>query len=166
MYTEQKRRKELETSEHKSKESDQIVSSVKAVQKSNRPISREKCEPDGSPRNTVDNHKIRGGNGLDPGGKDSPVLQVSANAFDEWNITGLPGTELLSETEQQLCCQSRLLPSFYLKMQEVLVQEIFKGSVMRKADAYPLFKVDPSKVDKVYDIVTKKLGQHEEAPNV
>ena len=68
--------------------------------------------------------------------------------------------------EQQLCCQSRLLPSLYLKMQEVLVQEILKGSVGKKSDAHPLFNVDPSKVDKVYDIVTKKLGQHEEVANI
>lgn len=68
--------------------------------------------------------------------------------------------------EQQLCCQNRLLPCFYLKMQEVLVQEIFKGSVVKKSDAYPLFQVDPSKVDKVYDMVTRKLGQHEETRNV
>lgn len=51
-------------------------------------------------------------------------------------------------------------------MQEVLVQEILKGSVVKKSDAHPLFKVDPSKVDKVYDVVTRKLGQQEEVPNI
>ena len=46
------------------------------------------------------------------------------------------------------------------------MQEIFKGSVLKKEDAHVLFKVDPAKVDSVYDMVTKKLGNHEEAPTV
>jgi hypothetical protein len=68
--------------------------------------------------------------------------------------------------EKLLCCQNRLLPSHYLRMQEVLMQEIFKGNVLKKEDAHVLFKVDPTKVDTVYDMVTKKLGNHEEAPTV
>jgi transcriptional adapter 2-alpha len=51
-------------------------------------------------------------------------------------------------------------------MQEVLMQEIFKGSVLKKEDAHVLFKVDPTKVDSVYDMVTKKLGNHVESPTV
>jgi transcriptional adapter 2-alpha len=51
-------------------------------------------------------------------------------------------------------------------MQEVLMQEMFKGSVVKKEDAHVLFKVDPAKVDTVYDMVTKKLGNNEEAPTV
>jgi hypothetical protein len=68
--------------------------------------------------------------------------------------------------EKLLCCQNRLLPSHYLRMQEVLMQEIFKGSVLKKEDAHVLFKVDPTKVDSVYDMVTKKLGNHVESPTV
>ncbi|KAJ6848749.1 transcriptional adapter ADA2 [Iris pallida] len=169
MFTEKRRKKELEMSGQKSKGSGQIVASSKGLQKASRTMNREKCEPDGSPQSTVDNHKVKGGAGLDSSGKDSPSMsigQATPKSFDEWDITGLPGADLLSETEQQLCCQSRLLPSHYLKMQEVLVQEVFKGSIIKKSDAYHLFKVDPSKVDRVYQIVTKKLGQHEEAPNI
>lgn len=98
MYTDQKRKKELELSAQKSKESGQVVAGGKAIQKGNRPMNREKGESDGSPRNTMDNHKVRGGSGVESGGKDSPVPQTSARSFDEWNITGLPGAELLSET--------------------------------------------------------------------
>lgn len=46
------------------------------------------------------------------------------------------------------------------------MQEIFKGSVLKKEDAHALFKVDPAKVDAVYDMLKKKLGNHEEAPTV
>ena len=46
------------------------------------------------------------------------------------------------------------------------MQEMFKGNVVKKEDAHVLFKVDPTKVDTVYDMVTKKLGNNEEAPMV
>ena len=121
MYTEQKRKKELETSAQRLKEAGQIVASGKAVQKANRPMNREKGESDGSPRNNIDNHKLRGGTGLEPGGKDSPISQASTKSFDEWNITGLPGTELLSETVRMTCpvptmrnCKNDLSCSFFL----------------------------------------------------
>ncbi|KAJ6823699.1 transcriptional adapter ADA2 [Iris pallida] len=169
MFIGQKRKRELEMCAQKSKEGGQVVPSSKAMQKGSRPMNTEKCEPDGSPRNSVDNHKLKGGSGLEPNGKDSPSMaigQAIAKSFDEWDINGLPGAELLSETEQRLCCQSRLLPSHYLKMQEVLVQGMFKGSIVKSSDAHHLFKVDPSKVDRVYDIVTTKFGQHEAAPNI
>lgn len=64
--------------------------------------------------------------------------------------------------EQQLCCESRLLPSHFLKMQEVLAAEMMKGNVQQKGDAHGLFKVDPGKVDRVYSVVARKLGKREE----
>jgi len=51
-------------------------------------------------------------------------------------------------------------------MQEVLMQEIFKSNGLKKEDARVLFKVDPTKIDTVYDMVMKKLGNLEEAPTV
>ncbi|XP_072951304.1 transcriptional adapter ADA2 isoform X2 [Typha angustifolia] len=159
-YTEQKRKKELEASAQKVKESGQAVVSAKVVPKVSRPI---KGESDGSPRSTTDSK--RSAAGFDPSCKDSPTLQIP-KSWDDWDITGLPGAELLSITEKQLCCQSRLLPSHYLKMQEVLMQEIFKGTILKKSDAHGFFKVDPAKVDRVYDVVIKKLGHNEESANV
>lgn len=121
MFTEQKRKKEMELSAEKARESGQTV--VK---------------------------------GTESGGRVN-----STRPFDEWDVTGLPGAELLSEAERLLCCQNRLLPSHYLKMQEILVQEIFKGSLVNRSDAHRLFKVDPSKVDRVYKTIIKKLGMHD-----
>ena len=46
------------------------------------------------------------------------------------------------------------------------MEEIFRGTVVKKSDAHGLFKVDPVKVDRVYDIVMKKLGQHDESAPV
>lgn len=36
--------------------------------------------------------------------------------------------------------------------------EIYKGTILKKSDAYSFFKVDPSKINKIYDLVMKKLG--------
>lgn len=166
MYTDQKRRKEAEANAQKTKEPSVLINNNKITQKINRPISRDKIDSDGSPLSILDNHKIKG-SAFDSSGKDSSLTSGQANlrSFDDWDITGLPGADLLSETEQLLCCQNRLFPSHYLKMQEVLVQEILKGAVVKAADAHQLFKIDPNKIDKIYDLVTKKLGQGEELFN-
>lgn len=93
-YIEQKRKRELEATVQKAKETkegNQVVASSKVMQKAARPMNREKGESDGSPRNIIDNHKIRGA-GLDSGSKD-----LLSATFDDWDIIGLPGSELLSE---------------------------------------------------------------------
>lgn len=41
-------------------------------------------------------------------------------------------------------------------MLETLSVEIFKGNVSKKSDAHNLFKVEPGKVDRVYDMLVKK----------
>ncbi|KAJ8479853.1 hypothetical protein OPV22_023580 [Ensete ventricosum] len=82
---------------------------------------KRKRELEASTQNSKENTRVHSG-------------QVSVRSFDEWDITGLPGTELLSETEQEFCRQNRLLPSHYLKMQETLVQEIYKGNIANKSD--------------------------------
>ncbi|MQM03703.1 hypothetical protein Taro_036492 [Colocasia esculenta] len=97
----EKARKELESSGQKSKESGQVAAGSKALQRSNRPVNREKTEYDGSPRHTVDNHKAKGTSGLDSSGK-GPISastgQISVKSLEEWDITGLPGADLLSES--------------------------------------------------------------------
>lgn len=65
---------------------------------------------------------------------------------------------MLSLQEKQLCCQAHLLPVHYLKMQEVIFKEIFKGTVHKNSDAHGFFKVEAAKVDLVYEMVVKKLG--------
>ncbi|KMT08465.1 hypothetical protein BVRB_6g140200 isoform B [Beta vulgaris subsp. vulgaris] len=82
--------------------------------------------------------------------------QRMTNSLDEWDITGFPGADLLSETEKRLCGEIRILPSHYLNMLQTLSMEVMKGNITKKADAHSLFKVDPSKVDRVYDMLVKK----------
>ncbi|KAI3973887.1 hypothetical protein MKX01_030463 [Papaver californicum] len=149
-YREQKRKREAEESAFKGKESSQLGASGKFLQRVNRP----KSEPDGSsPR-----CGLKGSAGFESGGKGlstTPALGF-ASCLDDWDVTGLPGSDLLSDAEQRLCRESKLLPSHYLKMLEVMSKEVFSGNITKTADAYRLFKVDPSKIDRVYDMLVKK----------
>lgn len=59
--------------------------------------------------------------------------------------------------EKQLCREIRLPPTDYLKMQELMTIQIMSGYIAKKSDAYSFFnKVEPSKVDRVYDMLVKK----------
>ncbi|KAG5252427.1 transcriptional adapter ADA2b [Salix suchowensis] len=92
-------------------------------------------------------------------GKDSsirPAGQGSSSYANDLYIMGFYETQLLSETEKLLCCEIHLPPPVYLKMQEVMTKEIFSGNITKKSDAHPLFKIEASKVDRVYDMLAKK----------
>ncbi|KAJ7946422.1 Transcriptional adapter [Quillaja saponaria] len=92
-------------------------------------------------------------------GKDSSTRasgQATSSSVNEMDITGYYGADLLSEAEKRLCCELRLPPAIYLKMQEVLSVQVFSGNVTSKSDAHHLFKMDPSKIDRVYDMLVKK----------
>ncbi|KAL1319580.1 hypothetical protein AAHE18_15G288100 [Arachis hypogaea] len=84
------------------------------------------------------------------------AIQDISRSLEEWDISGFAGAELLSESEINLCNEIRILPSHYFKMQHVLSSEISKGNISKKCDAHRLFKVEPSKVDRVYDMLIKK----------
>lgn len=58
--------------------------------------------------------------------------------------------------EKRLCGEIRILPSHYLNMLQIISLEIMKGNVTKKSDAHSLFKVEPSKVDVVYDMLVQK----------
>ncbi|KAH9749887.1 transcriptional adapter ADA2b [Citrus sinensis] len=85
-----------------------------------------------------------------------PSGQASSSHVNDLYIMGFNETQLLSEAEKRLCCEIRLAPPLYLRMQEVMSREIFSGNVNNKADAHHLFKIEPSKIDRVYDMLVKK----------
>ena len=58
--------------------------------------------------------------------------------------------------EKRLCSETRLPPRIYLKMQEIMSVQIFSGNITKKTDAHHLFKIDPSRIDRVYDMLVKK----------
>ncbi|XP_057431057.1 transcriptional adapter ADA2a [Lotus japonicus] len=86
------------------------------------------------------------------------VMEAITRSLEEWDISGFEGAELLSESEKKLCNENRILPSHYLKMLQIMSLEISEGRVTNKSDAHRLFKVEPSKVDRVYDMLVKKQG--------
>lgn len=63
---------------------------------------------------------------------------------------------MINAQEKKLCNEIRILPSHYLNMQQTMSLEISKGSVTKKSDAHKFFKVEPSKVDRVYDMLVQK----------
>lgn len=63
---------------------------------------------------------------------------------------------MCSVQEKKMCNEIRILPVHYFKMLETLTSEIKKGQIKKKSDAYSFFKVEPSKVDKVYDLLIQK----------
>ncbi|KAF5201996.1 Transcriptional adapter [Thalictrum thalictroides] len=79
-----------------------------------------------------------------------------ARSIDDWDITGLPGFCLLSEAEKRLCNETKMLPSRYLKLQEVISVEIFKGKITKKSDAHHFVSDDPNIVDRVYEMLVRK----------
>ncbi|XP_071725147.1 transcriptional adapter ADA2b [Rutidosis leptorrhynchoides] len=82
--------------------------------------------------------------------------QASSSNVNDLDIMGLYETHLLSEAEKRMCSEIRLPPTIYLKMQEVMSVEIINGNVSKKSDAHHLFKIESTKIDKVYDMLVKK----------
>ncbi|KAM7263713.1 hypothetical protein ACFE04_001396 [Oxalis oulophora] len=82
--------------------------------------------------------------------------QASSSNATDMDIMGTYESNLLSESEKRMCSEIRLHPAVYLKMQEVMSMEIMKGNVSKKSDAHQLFKIESSKIDRVYDMLVKK----------
>ncbi|CAK7323298.1 unnamed protein product [Dovyalis caffra] len=132
-YLEQKRKKEAEENSRRLKDSAQVGPSNQGAPNAFMPS--ESAGKDSSTR---------------------PAGPGSSSYPNDLDITGFHETQLLSETEKRLCCETHLPPPVYLKMQEVMTKEIFSGNIAKKSDAYPLFKIEASKVDRVYDMLVKK----------
>lgn len=164
-FIEQKRKKENEENTLRIKESPQVGTNGKAFPK-----------PEVSPRGLIRVPTDPFSTGKDQNSAMRPIM----SALDEWDVTGLTGVDLLSETvsifslllfmfmmistlsdslymqEKRLCSEIRILPVHYLKMVQTMSVQVLSGNVTKKSDAYNLFKVEPFKIDKVYDMLVKK----------
>ncbi|EEF39499.1 transcriptional adaptor, putative [Ricinus communis] len=129
-YLEQKRKREAEESSQRAKESGQVGPSNQ-----------------GGPNVFI---------GSDSISKDSNSRPAGQSYVNDLERLGFSEAQLLTESEKRLCQEIKLPPAVYLKMQEVMTKEIFIGNVTKKADAHPLFKLEASKVDRVYDVLVKK----------
>ncbi|PIM97221.1 hypothetical protein CDL12_30311 [Handroanthus impetiginosus] len=79
-----------------------------------------------------------------------------ANSSTDVDFMSISGANLLSESEKQLCQEIRLSPHHYLKLQEDMTTHIMYGNITKKSDAYSFFQMEPAKIDKVYDMLSKK----------
>ncbi|CAH9072812.1 unnamed protein product [Cuscuta epithymum] len=149
-YVEQKRKREVEENTRRVKENLLTAPNGKHVQRANN-IKEEHVS---SPRG------VRGPVVLDSSAKEfssTPKEQHHVgNAADMWDVSGFIGADLLSDHEKQLCGEIRLLPTHYLNIMETLSTGVLSGNITKKGDAHRLFNVDPSKVDRVYDMLIKK----------
>ncbi|KAL5769329.1 hypothetical protein ACOSQ2_016112 [Xanthoceras sorbifolium] len=143
-YLELKRRREAEEASRKAKESAQV-----------------------RPSSSHDQQQQQGGsNVFMASGRPAAATRQQAAAaassssssshLNDFDIMRFHEVRLLSEAEKRLCAELRLPPPFYLKMQEVISRGVFSGKVTKKADAHRFFKIDPTIVDKVYDMLVKK----------
>ncbi|WCJ35332.1 Transcriptional adapter ADA2 [Euphorbia peplus] len=148
-YIEEKQKKEAYEGASKVKESSLAGPSNKVLQR----LTSLKGEVDGSTRSIV-----KGPIGVDTGVGDSSstVAKQISSTINDWDISGFLGADLLSDSEKLLCGEIRILPSHYLYMLQTMSVEIMKGSVTKKSDAHGLFKVEPSKVDILYDVLMNK----------
>ncbi|KAI3466502.1 hypothetical protein Pfo_023165 [Paulownia fortunei] len=79
-----------------------------------------------------------------------------ANSSTDLDFVSISGANLLSESEKQLCREIKLAPQQYLKMQEDMTTQIMTGNITKKSDAHSFFQIEPTKVNKVYDMLLKK----------
>lgn len=81
-------------------------------------------------------------------------LNRSTNFTDaRFLLIGLPGYEILTEDERQLCSTARLTPDAYLVYKKSLIAENLKIGYLRLADARRLIKIDVNKTRVLYDFL-------------
>ncbi|PRQ59191.1 putative transcription regulator Homeodomain-LIKE family [Rosa chinensis] len=87
------------------------------------------------------------------------VPNINSSVYCCCTKTSLKQSTFVLWQEKRLCSEMGLPPPFYLKMEEVISIEIFSGNVTKRSDAHHLFKIEPSKIDRVYDMLVKR-GLH------
>ncbi|KAL0321060.1 UNVERIFIED_CONTAM: Transcriptional adapter ADA2b [Sesamum radiatum] len=83
-------------------------------------------------------------------------LGAGSSLQTDFGLLSISAADLLSESEKQLCRDMGLAPNCYLKIQEDLTTQIMRGNITKKSDAYSLFQLEPTKIDKVYDVLVAK----------
>ena len=80
------------------------------------------------------------------------------------DIKGLPGTELLSSREAELCTVCRMLPVHFIAVKEALMRRCLADGALGRSTAQTLFKqVDGGKLMRIYDLLLAQ-GCVREAP--
>ena len=67
------------------------------------------------------------------------------------DVQGLPGVELLSSRERDVCSTTQMLPLYFLACKEALLRAAQADGPLRKAEAKALFQGDSGRVGAVFD---------------
>ncbi|XP_020551679.1 transcriptional adapter ADA2b-like [Sesamum indicum] len=89
-------------------------------------------------------------------GTTSACLGAGSSLQTDLGLLSITASDLLSESEKQLCRGMGLAPNHSLKIQVDITTQIMRGNIAKKSDAFSLFPVEPTKTDKVYDVLVKK----------
>jgi len=79
----------------------------------------------------------------------SPAASSSVNP--DWDVSKMPGHELLSTQERHLCSTLQLLPQHYFMIKERLIRECFTRGFVKENQSKQLIKIDVNKTAKVFD---------------
>lgn len=69
------------------------------------------------------------------------------------DLTNLPGAELLSKREKEVCVNCRLLPVHYLSIKEALMRASAEGETLKRADVRHMFRIEPVKAIRVFELL-------------
>ncbi|KXZ47602.1 hypothetical protein GPECTOR_34g761 [Gonium pectorale] len=69
------------------------------------------------------------------------------------DITCLPGVELLSARERELCAANRLLPAHYLALKDIMLRDCEQNGAITRQEARTFFRLDPTRSLKIYDLL-------------
>ena len=70
-------------------------------------------------------------------------------------VAEVPGSDLLSDAEQQLCSSLRIYPMAYMAIKDQLITENISKGFVRRRSLRNLIKVDSTKSMKIYDFMVK-----------
>merc|ERR1712216_878289 len=76
------------------------------------------------------------------------------------DLATLPGVELLSKQEKELCVTNRMLPVQFLMVKQQLMklsQERGKSNPIKRAEVRTMFKIEPIKVLRVYELLCQSI---------
>ncbi|PNW86501.1 hypothetical protein CHLRE_02g089150v5 [Chlamydomonas reinhardtii] len=90
-----------------------------------------------------------------------PMGRGTGTALAHWrarrgvplDVTCLPGVELLSSRERELCAAARLLPAHYLALKDVMLRDAEKNGAISRTEARSFFRLDPSRSLRIYDLL-------------
>lgn len=82
-----------------------------------------------------------------------PLPNVPRKSAPPLDISNLPGYTKLSEAEQEICANIRLVPEAYMEFRDSLINECKKNGCLKLGQARSLIKIDVNKTRKLYDFL-------------